>query len=61
MIPEGNKFFYNIIEKIVPQNLLNKFSLFKKPVFSIQRLFKREILCNIFWKKKKNNELLVIM
>tara|TARA_Y100001970_G_scaffold258814_1_gene339108 strand:+ start:3172 stop:4587 length:1416 start_codon:yes stop_codon:yes gene_type:complete len=58
MIPEGNKFFYNIIEKIVPQNLLNKFSLFKKPVFSIQRLFKREILCNIFLEEEEKQRII---
>lgn len=59
MIQEGNKFFYNIIEKIIPQNLLHKFFLFKNfSGFSIQKIFKREIICNVFLEEEEKKQII---
>ena len=48
MLAASNEFFYSIIKNMCPDNLLHHFSLFKNSFFCLQKIYKREIIHNIF-------------
>ena len=48
MVPICNNLFYKIIKNICPDEYIHHFSLFKNSIFSIIKIFKREITHNIF-------------
>jgi hypothetical protein len=55
MLPISNELFYNIIKKICPENKLYHFSIFKNSFFSLSKIYKREIVCNIFLDSELKN------
>tara|TARA_X000000368_G_C23047520_1_gene719804 strand:- start:584 stop:1927 length:1344 start_codon:yes stop_codon:yes gene_type:complete len=55
MIPISNELFYNILKNICPENKLHHFSLFKSSFFSLPKIYKREIVFNIFLDSELKN------